>query len=237
VDEFRALGWDEAAPGGNFLKIGIGALRKPAAAKYDNYQLYEIANPGKWTVRKTASSIEFTHELKDASSGYGYVYRKTIRLAKDKPEMVLSHSLKNTGSKAIQSTVYNHNFLVLDKQAPGPGYTISVPFQIKTSRPPDARLAEIRGNQAAYLATLQDRDVVTFPWQGFGNGAADNEIRIESAKAGAGLLIRADRPLARLSLWSIRSVVAMEPFVALEIQPGGTFTWQSTYTHYTLPAR
>ena len=28
VDEFKPLGWDEAKPGGTFVKIGVGALRK-----------------------------------------------------------------------------------------------------------------------------------------------------------------------------------------------------------------
>ncbi len=37
------------------------------------------------------------------TNGYAYVYRKTVRLAKGKPVMVLEHSLKNTGRKAIDS--------------------------------------------------------------------------------------------------------------------------------------
>jgi len=47
--------------------------------------------------------------------------------------------------------------------------------------------------------------------------------------------IISDRPLARESLWSIRSVVAMEPFVAIAIEPGAEFSWKSTYSYYTLP--
>jgi len=47
--------------------------------------------------------------------------------------------------------------------------------------------------------------------------------------------IVADRPLDSESLWSIRAVVAMEPFVAISIEPGQEFTWKSTYEYYTLP--
>jgi hypothetical protein len=236
VDEFRPLGWEAAKPGGVFLKIGVGALRKPDDAKYDNYRLYEIADPGKWTIRKHRDSIEFIQDLADPASGYGYLYRKTLRLAKGRPEMVLEHSLKNTGTRAIETTAYNHNFLVLDRQPPGPGMVITVPFQIQSRRPPNKELAEIRGNQIVYLKTLEDRDVVTTPLQGFGDSPGDSEIRIESAKLGAGMRITADRPLASESLWSIRSVMAMEPFVSLSIAPGAEFTWKSTYTYYTLPA-
>ncbi|MBV9226314.1 MAG: hypothetical protein JOY85_19950, partial [Acidobacteriaceae bacterium] len=57
VDEFAPLGYEEAKAGGTFVKIGIGALRKPDDGKYDNYHLYEIANGGKWTVRKGRNEL------------------------------------------------------------------------------------------------------------------------------------------------------------------------------------
>lgn len=235
VDEFRPLGWDEAKPGGMFVKIGVGTLRKPGEGRYDNYHVYEIADQGKRAVRRNRDSIEFTQQLSDASSGYGYVYRKVVRLVPGKPEMVLEHSLKNTGKNAIRTSVYNHNFLVLDKQQTGADFTIAVPFQIRTPRPPNRELAEVRGNQIAYLKTLTGRDVVTTPLQGFAGNAADSEFRIENAKLGAGMKVVADRPLLSESLWSIRSVIAIEPFTAIAIEPGAEFTWKSTYTYYTLP--
>jgi hypothetical protein len=232
VDEFRPLGWEEAKPGGNFVKIGVGALRKPDESRYDNYRLYEVAGPGKWTIRKNRDSVEFTQELADSSSGFGYTYRKTVRLTKGKPEMVLEHSLKNTGTRAIQTSVYNHNFLVLDGQPPGPGFVITVPFQIQTERPPNKELAEVRGNQIVYLKTLENRDVVTTPVRGFSDSPSDNEIRLEHRKLGAGVRISADRPLSSESLWSIRTVVSMEPFVSMAIEPGNEFTWKSTYRYF-----
>jgi hypothetical protein len=235
ADEFGQLGFDDAKPGGNFIKIGIGALRKPDAAKYDNYRLYEIADPGKWTIKKDSDVVEFVQELADSSSGYGYVYQKTVRLIPGKPEMLLEHRLKNTGRHALRTTVYNHNFLVLDKQPPGPGFVISVPFQIHSPHPPNKELAEIRGNQIVYLKTLKDRDVVAAPLEGFSDSPDDHQIRIENDHLGAGMKIQADRPLASESLWSIRTVIAMEPFIAIAIEPGGEFTWKSSYKYYTLP--
>ncbi len=236
VDEFGPLGWDAARAGGNFVKIGIGALRKRDEGKYDNYTLYEVANPGKWTISTNRDSVKFIQELADSSSGYGYIYRKTVRLTAGKPEMVLEHSLKNTGTHTIQTSVYNHNFLVLDSQPPGPGFVITVPFQIQTRRPPNKKLAEIRGNQIVYLKTLENRDVVTTSLQGFSDNPKDNEIRIENSKLGVGMRITADRPLSSESLWSIRTVIAMEPFVSMTIEPGNEFGWKSTYNYYTLPA-
>jgi hypothetical protein len=236
VDEFKPLGWEEARPGGTFIKIGVGALRKPVKGDYDNYHLYDIVDPGQWRIEKKRDSIEFVQTLADSTSGFGYVYRKTVRLTGGKPEMVLRHSIKNTGSHAIKTTVYNHNFFVLDGRPPGPGVTITVPFQIQSPRPPQKNLAEIRGNQIAYLHTLKDRDTVATPLEGFSDSFKDNQIRIENTAAGAGMTIRSDRPLVSESLWSIRSVIAMEPFIAISIEPGEEFSWTSTYEYYTLPA-
>jgi hypothetical protein len=234
VDEFAPLGWDEAKPGGNFIKIGIGALRKPEDGKYDNYKLYPVADPGKWTIQKHPDSIDFIQEL--SSAGYDYVYRKTVRLVAGKPEMALEHSLRNRGTQAIRTNVYNHNFLVLDNQPPGAGLTISVPFQIESPHPPNKALAEIKGNKIVYLTTLKDRDVAATPIQGFGASAKDNVIRIENSRVGAGMKIEGNRPLLKASLWSIRTVMAVEPFVDIVVEPGAEFTWQSVYEYYTVPA-
>jgi hypothetical protein len=233
VDEFAPLGWDEATPGGSFIKIGIGALRKPADGKYDHYQLYAVADPGKWSIQTHPDSVDFIQQL--SAAGYDYVYRKTVRLVPGKPEMVLEHSLTNRGTRAISTNVYNHNFLVLDNRPPGPGVTISVPFQIQSTHPPDKKLAEIRGDKIVYLATLKDRNVAATPIEGFSDSAHDHVIRIEDTRAGAGMKIEADRPLFKESLWSIRTVLAVEPFVEIVVAPGAEFTWKTTYDYYTLP--
>ena len=71
VNEFQTpLGWDEAKPGGTFIKIGVGVLRK-VEGNYNRYFPYEVVDPGKWSVRKQGDSIEFTQELSDPNSGYG----------------------------------------------------------------------------------------------------------------------------------------------------------------------
>lgn len=236
VDEFAPIGWEQAKPGGAFIKIGVGVLRKPDEGKYDNYRLYDIIDSGKWTIKKSRESIEFTQEVADLSSGYGYSYRKSVRLMNGKPEMVLEHSLRNTGTRTIRTSVYNHNFLVLDGQPPGPGLVITVPFQIQTRRRSIKQLAEIRGNQIVYLKMLENQDVVTTPLRGFGDSPKDNAIRIENHRLGAGMRIIGDRPLSSESLWSIRAVVAMEPFVSIDIDAAKEFTWKSTYSYYTVAA-
>jgi hypothetical protein len=187
VDEFQsnwtALGWDEARPGGTFVKIGVGVLRKDDA-RYDFVKLYEIVDPGRWTVKKGNDFVEFTQDLADPSSGYSYIYRKTARLTEGEPEMVLEHSLKNTGRRTIQSSVYNHNFLVLDQQPPGPDFAITVPYQIEPPNPRNynKHLAEIRGNQIVYLKVLENEDVMETELRGFGVAPKTTRSALRTAK-------------------------------------------------------
>jgi len=237
VDEFGPIGWEDAKPGKTFIKIGVGALRKPAdGTAYDNFRLYEIAEHGKWDIQKFSDSIVFSQTLKDATSGYGYNYSKTVQLTSGKPEMVLLHTLRNTGSRTMKTTVYNHNFLSLDQQPPGPGITITLPFQIQSAEPPKKHLAEILGNKVVYLATLKDKDTVEMAVEGFGNIPQDNQIRIENTALGAGMTIEGDHQLVSEFLWSIRSVLAVEPFIAISLEPGQEFSWRTKYEYYTLPA-
>ena len=44
-----------------------------------------------------------------------------------------------------------------------------------------------------------------------------------------------DQPLANLSLWSIRSVMAVEPFIDIAAEPGKEFSWKYTYSYYSVP--
>ncbi|MGA8027852.1 MAG: hypothetical protein WB992_11965, partial [Bryobacteraceae bacterium] len=204
VEEFstkdRALGYDSANAGGTFIKIGVGVLRRPDAEEYSPYRLYQIINPGKRIVRPAQDAVEFVQELTDPGSGYGYVYTKVIRLRNGKAEMVIEHKLKNTGRQSIETSVYDHNFLVLDKQPIGPDFIITLPFEFTANPLLNQELAAIRGNQLTFLKALTERDTVFGSFSGFSDRAPDYNIRIENRKVGAGMKITGDRPLSRENL-------------------------------------
>jgi hypothetical protein len=234
AEEFQLpLGYDTAKPGETFVKVGVGILRKPDDSAYSPYKLYELVDSGKWTVNRTPDSVEFVQTLGTAISDYAYIYRKTIRLANDKPEMLMQHALKNTGRLPIRTILYNHNFLVLDHLSTGPDLTITLPYEIKSTRAPDSKFAETQGKQLKYVSKLENQDRVTAGLQGFGTDPADYDFRIESSKARVGVRIRGDRPLNNASLWSIRSVMAVEPFIDIAADAGKEFTWNYTYDYYS----
>jgi hypothetical protein len=239
VEEFSTkgsgLGFEEAKPGATFVKIGVGVLRKPDDAKYSAYRLYEVVDHGKWSIQTKADSVSFAQELRDPATGYGYIYQKTVRLVPGKPEMMLEHRLRNVGSKSIETSVYDHNFLVLDKQPSGPDFAITLPFAIKAEHPLDKELAEVSGNQILYKKVLTGKDRVYTTIQGFGSSPDDYRIQIENKRLKVGIRVHGNRPVVHEALWSIRSVISVEPFIDMSIPPGGESTWEYRYEYYQLP--
>ena len=236
VEEFftngAGLGYDEAKPGETFVKIGVGVLRKPNEPRYSSFNAYEIVDSGKWSVKKGRDWIEFVHQLSD-SAGHAYTYRKKLLLTKDKPELVLEHSLRNKGRKPIATHVYNHNFFMLDQQPSGADFVVKFPFELRATA--DLKgLAAVRGKELVYLQELQKGQSVFTNLEGHGSSAQDYDIRVENLKTGAGVRQIGDRPLSKVVFWSIRSNVSPEPYIELKIEPGKEEKWRLRYEFYTL---
>ena len=173
-------------------------LRKPTEASFQRFGRYEIVDPGKWTTRTGKDRIEFVHELKDGA-GYAYAYRKVLRL--DGDTLVIEHELKNTGTKPIATSVYNHNFFTLDRKTTGPDNLVRFPFAPKAARPLNG-MAEIRGRELAIARDFQPKENVFTELEGFGTAASDNGFEMENRATGAGVRVAGDRPLSKLLFWS-----------------------------------
>jgi hypothetical protein len=238
VEEFlsgnEALGYSRAAAGGTFIRIGVGALRKPEEPAFQRFKTYEIVNGGRWKVETAKSSVTFTHELHDASSGYGYVYQKAVKLLPGTAEMVLEHTLRNTGQHAIETEAYNHNFFVIDGQTTGPDFQIELPFAPKAAR--DLRgLAAIEGGRIGYLKPFGATDRVMTELTGFGGAASDHRIVVTNRKTGAAVEITGDQPLSKMVFWSAEKVLSPENYVKMSIAPGASHSWRLRYRFYAAP--
>jgi hypothetical protein len=230
VEEFAAVGFEEAGMGGRFLKPGIGIFKRDS----DNplqFPTLPVLNEGTRSFKSGKSDAVFVQDLQDKETGLGYHYTKTVTLVPGKPQMTIAHVLKNTGSKPIVTTVYDHNFLRL---APGnDGVQVTFPFAVAAATPPAADLIRIAGNTLTYLRPMKDKERVSFPVTGFGTSATDYDFRITD-KTGAGVQITGDQPVSRINIFSIDRVQSVEPYIAIDLAPGTEKTWRYTYT-FTAP--
>jgi hypothetical protein len=245
IQEFVQGGWDnsglgyaEARAGETFVKIGVGVLRKPEENGYRFTQTYDIVDPGKWTITREANAVTFTQDLSDPRTGYAYSYAKTVRLVPGEPKMILEHTLRNVGTRTIETSVYNHNFLVMDDRPSGPEIALHFPFELNATGTGPRPLLDVQGGRLSYQRPLEGTESVRYEFDGFGSDVANHDIRVESAGTGRGIRITGDRPLSHFVYWSVPAVISPETYIRMTIEPGRDFSWNSAYTFYeTAPTR
>src|SRR6185312_14425020 len=197
---------------------------------YDHYRLYDIIDGGKRATITTRDGVTFTQSL--SSGGTAYMYEKTLRLTPGKPDLVIEHVLKNTGTKPINTTVYDHNFLKI-KQG-NDGVRVTFPFTVAAANPPPADLMKIEGNSLTYLRPMKNKERISFLITGFGSDSKDYDFRVDDTASGAGVHVRADQPTTRINIFSIDKVQSVEPYIAIDLAPGEEKRWRYTYS-FTAP--
>jgi hypothetical protein len=191
---------------GDFVQIGVGRLVRADTSAYSPFKYYHIKDAGVWRVRTSRKAVKFRHTL-----GGFYVYTKTVELVKGKPELVLRHKLKNTGTKVIETDVYDHNFFRMDSGSTGPGLVLKV----------------IPGDSIVIQRPLTGKESV----YGYLHWYGDYEIRLENRETG--IHIRCERPLSKLVYWGSPTILCPEPYIHIRVEPGQTMTWTISYEFYT----
>jgi hypothetical protein len=234
VEDFIPVEFNQKKPGEKFLKIGVGMLVKPDNKVYTIRKLYDNANPGKWTVKKHKDHVLFVHSLSDEE--YSYNYQKDVMLPEDKSEMIISHVLKNTGKKVIETTVYDHNFFMIDNEPVGPGLEIIFPYEISGEGMGigPGKYARIAEKRISFLKNLdKDSTIYCSDLKGYGNAVKDYDIRIENKVSKAGVRITCDQPIVRMPFWSCTTTACPEPYIKIRVEPGQEFRWNIRYEFYT----
>jgi hypothetical protein len=214
---FVAIGYDEAAPGKPFPKLGVGLLTRPDDGPYQFARPHEIA-PFPIIVSATGSAAEFTVEPRECR---GYAARLVKRLAVERDTLRIGYALENVGTRPLETHEYVHNFLSLDGLPVGAGYRLAVPTASRDWLTPPLRAD---GGEITWAQTPQE----AFYGRTSAFAAADSCWVL----TGGGLRVRecTDRPWMAFALWGTDSVVSPEAFVAVRVPPGETSSWQRTYT-------
>jgi len=225
VEEFAPLAF-EAKPG-LFIKPGVGVLYQPDTQPYDHYRHYRILDAGERTTKVTKTSVTFRQTLTNGRTGY--LYEKSLSLVPGKSQLIISHRLKNTGTTAINTSVYDHNFLRL--VAGNGGVKVTFPFALSAATPPPADLMRVQGNSLTYLRPMANKERISFLVTGFSNTAADYDFTI--AGGGASVHVQGDHPVTRLNIFSVDRVQSVEPYIAIDLATGAEKRWSYTYSFST----
>jgi hypothetical protein len=222
VEEFAPLDF-EPKPG-SFVKPGVGLLYQPDTQAYDHYRHYRVLDAGQRTTTVTKTGATFRQTL--LSGGTGYVYEKTLRLVPGKPQLLITHRLRNTGKTPINTSVYDHNFL---KLVPGNGgVTVTFPFVPAAATPPPADLMRTQGKTLTYLRPMANKERISFLVTGFGKTTADYDFTVAGGRAS--VRVQGDQPVTRMNIFSVDRVQSVEPYIAIDLAPGSEKRWIYTYT-------
>jgi hypothetical protein len=230
-EEFRIpLGYSEVQTGEDFIKIGIGLLKKASTEKYNNNLRYDIKDNGQWIITKGSDWIEFNHRI-SSTHGHAYDYIKRIELAEDAAVLVIKRCLKNSGTKPIISNHYGHNFFQLDKQRIDNQYRMRFPFKVSCDKDFDGR-AKVEDQQILMTKKLNRKEAFGSFIRGYDNTAETNQVIIENIDSETGIKIAGDKSLALLYWYVVDTAICPEPFVNISIESGQEFCWETSYTFY-----
>lgn len=230
-EEFRGeLGYAEAKVGETFVKIGVGELRKPEEKEYRFWHNYAVVGEGRESYGAGKGDAV---QIRAASlpNGYGYRLERKVETADGDGVAGIRFTTKltNTGTKPINTRVYNHNFFNVDRDPIGPNYSIEFDATVKVFEPKErfAELTKIDGRMLSFTAKL-DKGSIFSDVKGFSKDGYRFTLRHKPTKLK--LVVSSDRPASQFQVWGISTTLCPEPYFDIDdLQPEKSTTWSTLY--------
>jgi galactose mutarotase-like enzyme len=168
----------------------------------------------------------------DTDFGYGYRYEKQIVLNKKNPELTVIHSLTNKGNKVIHTNPYCHNYFRFDHDFIGKNYTIKFSNPIRAI------------NDFGSKATLADQSfqlnsnlLDAMPAEGSIQVNQSKAFSLSNSKTNTSVEVTSDVAPNSFYLYIWRMAFCPEPMILIDIKPGESFSWNTTYKFSKLPIK
>jgi hypothetical protein len=248
----RPIGYDDAAPGELFPKLGIGVLVRPDEGPYRFMVQHEIAERFPIHIEAAPDQVRF---VVDPVPCRGVAARLTKTLAVSGSELTIDYQLENAGKKPIATHEYVHNFCGIDGHEIGPDYRLrfaqpvvledtlaQIRKQMEDNRdrlPPEIRDLTPEQLQQRMLAIYNidghDLSLHATPERPFycrltGLVQTDGP-QWELTHLPTGLQAREYDSFSpsRIAVWGVAHVISAEVFVDVDVEPGETQTWKRRY--------
>lgn len=221
-------GFQEAAIGGGFVKVGVGILRK-SDAKYSFWARQELIRPAATTVTWGQDRADFEQACEGIN---GYAYRLTARVKVTGDKVLITFRLKNTGTKPFVTQHYNHNYFCFDGKPVGPGYTLEFPYDFKATglQPEQSQCKRILffRKTIPLAVNIDVKPPADYP------GA--NMIMARHTGNGMSVRVETSVPSLRTAVHASQNYLCPEQFVVLKLKPGETREWTRSY-EFQLPVK
>ena len=225
-----ALGFEEAAIGEWFHKIGVGVLQKEDN-EYLFHKKYKI-KPAHFKITMAPNKIVINC-ISPTVNGYAYVLRKEIALQES--GFTINYQLENTGEKDIRTDEYIHNFMAINNDLIGSDYVLKFPFQFKPER-----LREIVNNEQKVVLGPNEIGFKGTPNEQFffselsGGEQVDAAWELLNYKHKIGISETGSFKTNKVNLWGWKHVISPELFIPIFIRPGESAEWSRTYKVFSI---
>jgi hypothetical protein len=250
----KAIGYEDALPGQEFPKLGIGLLIRPDANPYNFFRPYEIARRFPIRVEAAPQQVRFIVDPLDCR---GYAVRETKIIRVDENFLQIDYLLENTGSRPITTHEYCHNFIAINRQPLGPNYSLRFPYPVRFEEihetyrgflPPLLRritpgfilknlvkrqlsqdVLQVSGQQIRWKNT-PEKSFYARPLGFSQTGQPQWEIIYEPG--GVGLREYDSFAPERVAIWGTGSVVSAEIFNPIDLPPGQSQSWTRRFEFF-----
>ena len=229
VNEYSPIGYEKANVGQGFLKLGVGILEKPEERAHERFEQYKILDHGEWDIQTTPNSITYTQKIDNY--GFTCTYVKQFTLGEN--GLNIHYSITNEGAESLDTDVYNHHFLTLDKRPVRPSWRLSFPFTPKGEINVGKDIAELSGHEVKFIRGMQPKESVWMSsMQGFDPTEEGFGFTMEERTSKIGVKMTGDHALSNMVFWAAPYTVCPETYIDIHVMPGETFTWENNYEFY-----
>ena len=221
---FRPIGYDDARPGEQFPKLGIGLLTKPDDKPHDFAAPYKIQP---FPVRMKLEGGGVVYEVDPLPCrGYEAFLRKTIRL--QDAALEISYELKNVGKWTIRTHEYNHNFIAIDGRPPGPRYRLRLPKHMAPFSIQSPLCME--GGEVCWCAGVGTPFLTSAPGP---YPPIDGPFwELIRQPDGVGLRETVSVPAEHFAIWCTPHLIGPEVFITINLKAGAKMTWTRRYEFF-----
>ena len=229
----------ESKAGERFPKLGVGILTQPEDNKpFSFFDAYE-SELATLDISGRQDRVVITHEMPLCRGVGARIYRKAVV---QENNLFLHTTIENTGTRALDLSEYNHNFVAIDDLPVGPGYHLYVPF--------DKKLADIDGagftigarNPVPGFVVMEKENYITWtrPADGLSwfKRSEEADIRLMAgyhwrlSHDHSPAWIRESQSFApgAFAFWGVEHTICPEIFIKINVAPGQRQAWTRIWT-------
>ncbi len=219
----KPAGFAEAADGGTFLKIGVGALVRPNRTSYGFMRDYAVAQWATWTVKEEADAITCSHS--ESAGAYAVTGSRTIRLLPGGDGFVIERELTSTGTAELPVEHYNHTMIIIDGKPISPDYSLTYAVPVTVTH----KLLAADGATVRFPIGPKPGESAWTEVKGLPDTPAAGTVRIANAASKVAVELSTDTTPTKVVIYAEATAICPEAFTAFTLKPGESKRWSQTY--------